>query len=286
MILQSGHASMQFSNDYTRDTLLILEAPRLGLNGAVEIKQEVKVKSLYKALSILDCFTTEEPELGISEISKRLGLYKSNVHNLVDTFVKAGYLEQNPENEKYRLAYKILELGQIVTSRMSFATIVTPYMQELAEKTNEVIYLAVPSDTEVMYLDAFSPKNKQTTRRMQGIKAPMYCTGIGKAMLAYLPEQTLHAVLAGERTKFTDQTLVEREELLQDLKQIRSRGYAIDRMEHEFGIKCIGMPIMNRRGEVIAGVSISGPSLRFDDQTIPTLANQLLDVVDQLKGRI
>jgi DNA-binding IclR family transcriptional regulator len=248
--------------------------------------EEIKVKSLYKALRIMDCFTVQSPELGITEISEHLGLYKSNVHNIVDTFVKAGYLEQNPENEKYRLGIKILELGNVISSNMNIRRTMLPYMQELADYTNETVYLGMPSDSEVIYLDSSSPKNQLSTRSMLGVKAPLYCTGIGKAMLAFMPAETAGAVCAKGLKKYTDQTIAEPEALLAELAAIRSRGYSIDNMEHEYGIKCIGMPILNQKKQVVAGISVSGPSLRFDDDKIRDYATKLVGIVQSVEGKV
>ncbi len=248
--------------------------------------EEIKVKSLYKALRILDCFKPDTPELGITEISEQLGLYKSNVHNIVDTFVKAGYLEQNPENGKYRLGLKILELGNVISSNINFRKIIVPYMQQLADETKETVYLGIPSETEVIYLDSASPKNQLSTRSMLGVKAPLYCTGIGKAMLAFMPEETADAVSAKGLKKYTDQTITDRQALLDELALIRSRGYSTDNMEHEFGIKCVGMPVRGRKGQVIAGISISGPSLRFGDEQIVFYAAKLKGIVASIEDKL
>jgi IclR family KDG regulon transcriptional repressor len=248
--------------------------------------EEIKVKSLYKALRILDCFSVNHPELGITELSEQLGLYKSNVHNIVDTFVKAGYLEQNPDNEKYRLGIKILELGNVISSNINFRKIILPYMQELADFTHETIYLGIPNDGEVIYLDSSSPKNQLSTRSMLGVKAALYCTGIGKAMLAYLPAEVMNSVLAKGLIKHTDHTITDREVLIAELEAIRSRGFSIDNMEHEYGIKCIGMPVLNKKKQVVAGMSISGPSLRFDEDKIEEYALKLREVVNKIKDKI
>ncbi|WP_028553037.1 IclR family transcriptional regulator [Paenibacillus sp. UNC451MF] len=250
------------------------------------MSEEIKVKSLYKALRIMDCFTVNQPELGITEISEMLGLYKSNVHNIVDTFVKAGYLEQNPDNEKYRLGMKILELGHVISSRMNIRQIMLPFMQELADFTNETVYLGTPSEGEVIYLDSSSPKSQLSTRSMLGVKAPMYCTGIGKAMLAFLPEEVLHTVVARGLKQHTDNTLTDPEKLKEELAAIRLRGYSIDNMEHEFGIKCIGMPILNTKRQVVAGISISGPSLRFEEDKIKEYAVKLGEAVRSIEGKL
>src|SRR5690606_14834436 len=112
-----------------------------------------------------------------------------------------------------------------------------------------------------------------------GVKAPMYCTGIGKAMLAYMPQDAVEQIVDGELKAYTENTITEKEALLQDLREIVARGYSIDNMEHEFGIKCIGMPLRNQKRQVVAGISISGPSLRFDDQKIQTYALHLKQII-------
>lgn len=247
---------------------------------------DIKVKSLYKALKVLECFTVSKPELGITEISEQLGLYKSNVHNIADTFVKAGYLEKNTENDKYRLGFKILELSHIISANISLRHIVLPHMRELADITNETIYLAVPREGEVIYLDSCSPKHQLSTRAMLGIKAPLYCTGIGKAMLAFLPEEVLTVVVSSGLARHTDKTITDLQQLKEELSDIRTRGYAIDNMEHEFGIKCVGMPIRNKNRQVTAGISISGPSLRFDARKIKEFGVLLQKTVHDIEDKL
>jgi DNA-binding IclR family transcriptional regulator len=247
---------------------------------------QVKTKTLYKAMKVLDCFSVGKPELGVTDISEQLGLYKSNVHNMLDTFVKSGYLEQNAENGKYRLSNKILELAYIISSNISFRKTILPYMQELAESTGETIYLAIPDEGGVLYLDSASPKNTMTVKTVLGIKAPLYCTGIGKAMLAYMPEEAVREVLSKELVPYTETTITDPDQLRQELVSIRTQGFSVDHMEHQFGIKCVGVPVLNNRREVVAGLSISGPSLRFDEANIREYAGKLSTVLQQIAGRI
>lgn len=246
----------------------------------------IKIKSLYKALKILECFTVQKPELGVTEISEMLGLYKSNVHNIISTFEKAGFIEKNLENGKYRLGLKILELAHVISTNMSFRSIILPYMQQIANQANEIVYLAIPHEGQVLYLDAAFPQNSLPTRSMLGETAPMYCTGIGKAMLAYLPLETIEIIISGGLQKFTENTVISKDELLAELGRIKERGYAIDNMEHEYGIKCVGMPIRDQRGRVLAGLSISGPSLRFDDEKIEYFAQLLRENITLIQKRL
>ncbi|HEY5585054.1 MAG TPA: IclR family transcriptional regulator [Ruminiclostridium sp.] len=141
-----------------------------------------------------------------------------------------------------------------------------PYLERVSIFVNESVYLAVPSDSEVVYLNAKYPTGITPGRPIVGVKAPMYCTGVGKAILAYLPQEILDQVAADGFEKYTANTITDIVSLQKELRLIRERGYAIDDMEHEYGIKCVAVPIKNIRGEIVGAFSISGPSLRFNDQ--------------------
>jgi DNA-binding IclR family transcriptional regulator len=240
-----------------------------------------KIKSLAKALKILECFK-DSPEMGISEISKKMGLYKSNVYDILVTFESLGYVGQN-KNGKYHLGFKILELSHVITGYMGFRRNAYPYMLKIAEETGETVYLGVPDGTAVLYLDAAYPSSVFNTRSMLGERAPMYCTGIGKAILANLGKDTWERVFAQPKTKFTENTILDTRRLHDSLTEILAQGYAVDNMEHEHGVKCIGIAIINDLGEVAAGISISGPSLRFDDASIRQFVKLLKETVREMR---
>ncbi len=246
----------------------------------------VKVKSLYKALKIIECFTEEQPELGITEISNKLGLYKSNVHNIITTFEQAGYIEKNPDNDKYRLGLKILELAHVASSNMSFRSVVLPYMQKIADQANETVYFGISNEGQVIYLDVAYPINAVSGRPMLGRSAPMYCTAIGKAMLACFPDDEIINIFSMGVHKYTPNTITNLNDLLNEMKKTRERGYAIDNMEHEYGIKCVGVPLYNRTNQLIAGLSVSGPSPRFTQTTIKELAELLKQNASLIKERL
>ena len=226
---------------------------------------EVKVKSLKKALDILDCFTLEKPELGITELSTLLSLNKSNVHNIVSTFEACGYLEQNPASEKYRLSLKILHLAHIASRNMSFQSIVHKAVNELSEAFDEIVYFGIPDGENVMYMDGGFPEKIYNVRWVQGMTAPLVCTSIGKAILAYMPEEFICKVLEKPLEKFTDFTITNPKQIHAQLRHIKECGYSEDRMEHEYGIKCVGVPVFNNYEKLIGALSTTGPSLRFTD---------------------
>ena len=248
--------------------------------------EEVKVKSLYKAIKLLDFFTIDSPERGISELAELSGMLKSSVHNIVTTFEACGFLEKNPQNSKYRLGIKMLQLNNTLYTTNDLRNTVRPYMEKAGSFCNECVYFAVPSDIEIVYLDAVYPNGIMAGRSVIGIKAPMYCTGIGKTIMAHMEPEQIDKVIKAGLASFTPNTITEREKMLKELALIRERGYAIDNMEHEYGIKCVAVPIRNIRGNEVAAMSVSGPSLRFTEEKIAEYAKFLKNISDELKGII
>lgn len=247
---------------------------------------EVKVKSLQKALEILNCFI-KKPRLGVTEISEMLDLNKSNVHNILSTFKAMNYLEQDEESGKYYLGIGIFELCQSAGDRFSIRNIVMPFMQEIADTTGEMVYLAVPHEDEVIYLEALYPVDSFNLMRViLGERARMFCTGIGKAILANLPADVQEDYISRELPAYTANTITDKETLRRELCITRERGFAIDNMEHEFGVMCVAMPVINRRGVVEGAVSVSGPSLRFSPERVEEIAAVMKVYVKKMQERI
>ena len=233
------------------------------------MSDDSQVKSLARALQVLECFSVEQPELGPSEIARMLGMQKSTVYNILSTFQRCGYLVQNPQTSKYYLGMKVLHLGYIVNSHHGLRDMFLPCLNRIAQETREVCYFGILDGTEVLYIESTYPSNQQHTRNILGERAPLYCTGIGKAMLAFLPEEQAEQVIGGSPLKaYTGCTITDPVVLRHHLAEIRQNGYAVDNMEHEYGIRCVAVPVFNSAGQVTAAVSVSGPSLRFDPETI------------------
>lgn len=248
---------------------------------------EIKVKSLQKALEILNYFT-EKPVLGVTEISEHFGLYKSTVHNILSTLKAMEYLEQDEASGKYCLGLQIFNLSKALGDTYSITKIAMPYMQELANQTGERVYLAVPYRMEVLYLEAMYPADSvELMRSLLGERAQMYCTGIGKAMLANMTEDEIQDYLSNHKLEaFTENSITDKDRLYHELLRTRQRGYAIDDMEHEFGIKCIAMPVFNRSGAIYAAVSISGLAPHFTEDNISNWAILLKKYVRKIESRL
>lgn len=221
---------------------------------------EPKVKSLAKAMNILSCFTVKEPVWGVTELATRMNLNKSNVHNILATFQSLGYLEQLPDG-RYRLGMKILEYAFAINQNLGYPRAVYDILVDAADRTGEVVYFGVPYGPNVLYLYVAHPKSRMGVipyRDMLGETSPLYCTGIGKAMLAHMPEEEWGDHLDAVRPKFQPNTITDKDAIFEELRYIRRRGFAIDNVEREPNIRCVGVPVCNSEGKVLAGISASG----------------------------
>ena len=234
----------------------------------------------------MNCFASK-PSLGVTEISEQLGLYKSNVHNILTTLQAMNYLEKDEESDKYKLGMGIFALSRALGDTFAITKIAMPYMQEIANITDERVYLAIPHQEEVVYLEAMYPaESTHLMRSLLGEKAQMHCTGLGKAMLANMPQERIDAYLQRDLEAFTDQTITDKEQFRQELLLTKQRGYAIDNMEHEFGIKCVALPIFDKSRNLYAAISISGSSLRFTDEQIRDWAILMKKYIDKIEHRL
>ncbi len=244
---------------------------------------------LNKSLDILSCFTKDRPWLGVIEISKMLDLNKSNVHNILKTLESYGYVQQDIVTSKYALGYEILKRSYAVTSTMTHYDKIIPHLRFLAEQTKEVAYYAILYDYNVLYLEQVTVANTLTllaSRPMAGLTAPLYCTSLGKAMLAFMPEEYIEQVLNMPRIAFTDTTITDREKLYKELVRVKNLGYAVDNAEHDIGIKCVGVPLLDAKQNLVGAISLVGLASRYTDEAIANYAKIMMEQSFQLRNKL
>ena len=245
-------------------------------------KRGVIVQSVARALTMISCFANDT-ELGISEIAERMDLSKSTTYGLVNTLTAFGYLEQT-ENKKYRLGLKLFELGNLVQSRMDVRMEARPYCQLLADKYRTTVHLATHSEGEIIYIDKVDNNSSVVVYSQIGKRAPMYCTGVGKAILAFLPEEYMEKyVLSRPLIKMTEHTITTGDGLLKELEQVRERGYAVDDEEIEPGLHCIAAPIFNHKRQPQMAISMSFPYGRMWDLDVLYYAKQTSERLGYIK---
>lgn len=245
----------------------------------------VQVQSVSRAIEILNCFVGT-PEMGISELSAELGLHKSTIFGLVNTMVSYGFLEQIPSTKKYRLGMELFTLGSLALSRIDIWNETRECCMPLAQKYPATVHIATQSMGEVIYIDKIDCGNSLINASNIGRKAPMHCTGVGKAMLAYLPEEYIDRYLRFPLQKLTPDTIETREELDEALAAVRGEGFATDEGEVEDGLTCIAAPIFQKDGLPELAVSLSFPYGRIQNVDVEQVKKDLLACTQKLSARL
>jgi DNA-binding IclR family transcriptional regulator len=222
-----------------------------------------QLSSVGSALRLLKAFTAEEPELGITDLAKRLGVAKSTAHRLASTLVAEGFLEQNAADGRYRLGVLLFSIGTLVRRRMNVSEQAVPHLQALCETSGETVHLAVLHDTEVVFLRNIESKQAIRPRSYLGVRKPAFCTSEGRALLAFGPPQQVSAVMRSTFAPRTPKTLTDKAVITRLLQKIRTQGFAVDDEESEVGMRGIAAPIFDARGLAVASVGVVGPVQRF-----------------------
>ena len=233
---------------------------------------EGKVQSVERALIIMETLAKSQDGLTITEISNKIDLHKSTVHRLLGTLIKMGYVAQNKNSSTYDITLKLFEMGYDKVQKADVLALAKPYIKELMTISKETIHLVLREKAEIIYIDKVESKNTIRMYSSIGRRSPVYCTSVGKAMLAYLDGEEVREIWEmSDIQKLTEYTITDYDQMLAELEEIRTQGYAVDEQENELGIRCIGAPIFDHNEEVVAAISISGPALRVTKERIKEL---------------
>ena len=245
------------------------------------------VQSIDRALSILEVLSDYSEGLGVTEISEQVNLHKSTVYRLLTTLIYKGYVVQDTETNKYGITLKLFELGSKKVESMDLLSVSKEYTKKLMESVNEVVHLVVREGSEIVYIDKVEANNTIMMASTIGKRSPMYCTSVGKAILAHLPEKKVKEIWDNSKiVKYTDYTITDFEELKTELEDIRQKGYAVDNEENEIGVRCIGVPIFNRHGKVEAAISISGPAIRVTESKISNFSIKVMNTASLISREL
>lgn len=232
---------------------------------------------LDRVMQILCCFNAESPELRLSELIKRTGMNRTTLYRLIEAMRAHGMIGLNNDTGTYHLGLKLFEFGALAIGRLEVGTVAKPVLEWLVEKTGETAHVCILDGSDVVYVARVESRHALRIPSAIGRRAPAYCTAIGKAILAYQSDSDIEAYLARTRLRaYTKRTLVHSEELMAELRLVRARGYSVDDQEIHENIRCVGAPVRDYSGRVVAAVSATGPTVRLFKEKIPTLAGQVV----------
>ena len=229
-------------------------------------KQPDSVSSVMKVFGILQALG-EERDHGITELSQRVMMSKSTVYRFLQTMKSLGYVAQEGESEKYSLTLKLFELGAKALQNVDLIRSADVEMRELSRLTKETIHLGALEEDSIVYIHKIDSLYNLRMYSRIGRRNPLHTTAIGKVLLAWRDRSEAQEILSEvEFRRSTANTIVTAEALLDVLLQVKEQGFGEDNEEQEEGLRCIAVPVFDRFGVVIAGLSISFPTIRFSEE--------------------
>jgi DNA-binding IclR family transcriptional regulator len=245
------------------------------------------VQSVSRSLRILEVLGRSDKPQSLAEITDSVQLPKTTVHRLLETLQCEGYVEQNPETRQFLLSSKILELAASFLGRLDVREVARPILMELWQQSQETVHLGLLDNGEVLYVEKLESPHTIRMYSEIGRRAPLHCTGLGKALLANLPAEEFEQIVAQRGLpRFTENTLVNRANLLEELATIRSQGVAFDNEEHEKSVRCVAAPVYDAQSRVIAAISIAGPAFRMTAERQKDLEPYVVAAAQRISQRL
>jgi len=243
-------------------------------------------QTVVKALIVLECIADADRPLSAAEVAKLCKISRPTAYRLLLTLATRDYVTQ-VNGPYFRLGTQALSLSKKLLDSIDLPELARPYLRELGDETNETVYLSTPQDTEILYVAKVESTQSIRTSCIIGTRNKVYSTSMGKAVLAFLPAAEQDRLIDQITFKpFTPKTIASREALADELSLIHKRGYAIDDEENETGVRCVGAPIFDRTGHVIAAISVSAPAYRFPNERIEKVSSLILNIASTISARL
>jgi IclR family KDG regulon transcriptional repressor len=244
------------------------------------------VRAVERAMQILSSFDSEHPERGVSEIAQATGLHKATTHRIIMTLLNCGFLERTADGERFRLGLRLVELGLGALRRLDFRQAAFPYMQQLVERFDETCDLGIFDRGRVLYVEVVHSEHSLAITTRVGRRLPIHCTASGRVFLAFLPPEVVEPILSAPLAACTEKTITSPARLREELEATRQRGYGLDDGEFEAGIRAVSAPIWDIDGNVIAALSMPGPTNRMAPKRIPEIARALIEAAGVISAQV
>lgn len=239
--------------------------------------EEKTVQSIARVFRIIEVMANHPSGVSLQQLAAETELAKSTVHRLAANLIALGYAVQDSFSSQYRLTLKMFELSSAVVNDTSILTVAKPHLDRLAHRSGEAVHLVIRDGTDVVYLFKTESGGMRMSSRV-GLRVPIYCTGVGKAILSTLPYPEVEAIWnATDHKKLTSHTIVHLDDLMEQLALVRASGYAVDDEENELGIRCVAVPIPGPGGRADSAFSISSLVPHMGRERLSQLAQLALE---------
>jgi DNA-binding IclR family transcriptional regulator len=240
-----------------------------------------EIQSLARGLKVLQILSTAEAGMGVTDLAAELDVNKGTASRTLQTLAAYGFVEKAPDGRCYQLGPTLVQLSRSVINRMPLRETAKPYLHQLVEATGECAHLAIHAQGQALYIDQVESPATLRVNADVGHMAPLYCTALGKVLLAFgdlpWPEEM------DKRTPFT---ITDPDVLKKELAQIRAQGYAVDDEEYDTGVRCVAVPVFDYRNKIVGAVGVSGPAARVTREALPRIAQQVMRIGQGLSDRL
>ncbi len=243
--------------------------------------------SFHRAIRVLDAIALSDESMRFADIEKVLQFPKATLNRLLSQLQEERLVQFDERTQSYTTGFKLMELARQSWDRMDIRRLAHDKLESVSSQTGESVQLAILDGLEMVYVDCVEcAQNVRLSVRI-GDRIPVYCSGTGKAVLANIPDEQSEKTIRDLRfAAITPNTITSPEELKQELKEIKTRGYAVDQEEHFVGVYCVAAPIVNTNGEPVAAISVGAPNFRVDDSTISRWSVAVTDAAQSIAARL
>lgn len=249
----------------------------------------VKTKSvpaIEKAMVILEELATSQSGLSLSELTRNLSLPKSSTFGLLLTLERLGYLHRNENTGRYMFGMKIFTLANMAMNGLNLRKVASPYMRELMKKTKLTVHMTIQEQNEAVIIEkveaTYTPKVETWVGKRMGI----HCTAAGKALISNWDENDINRLITHGLPRYNENTIVSPKKLREELASVRQHGYSLDVEEETIGSRCIGAPIHNQTGRIVAALSVAGYKQQIQNDTLPLLISYVKETANEISQEL
>lgn len=249
--------------------------------------QKNPIQVSERIFNTIECLA-QNGAMGLQELSTELGLNKSTVHRILNSLICMDYVRQDTDSSKYSLSFKICSLSNQILEKNSMIDIARPYIKALSTQSGETVHLVQLDGINATYIDKVeASQNSVRMISMVGKSIPLYCSGVGKAMLADMPDEKIESIWKRSSIRqLTEHTITRYVDFINLIKEVRKNGYAMDNEENEAGVRCIAAALKDYNGKSTYAVSISAPKDRMNDDRIQELKEMILNTKQQIESNV
>lgn len=252
-----------------------------------EESRDAGAKSFYKMARVLDCFSRTSGSLSLAELTERTGMPRTTIHRIVASLREIGMIDQDGRRGDYRLGLRMFYYGSVVLANLDLNRHAHSHVVALHQVTGEIVHLHMFDGSQMVCIEREEMGEARTTTLTTIEAAPIHCTSVGKAFLAFQDEALIRKIIEEEGLeKRTVNTLGTVEALMENLALIRERGYSTDEEEDSIGVQCVGAPLHDSRGRVFASISVSGPTSRMPLARLHGLSQAVIQTADAISAEI